>query len=95
MNKTTIKAYAVKHKLSIYNVMKMVKSGKVKSEVIEEDGREVTYIIFNNESENEIEQNIVPMNEKIDNNKILASLVDEVKLLRKEVESLKTTLLKS
>ncbi len=92
MNKITIKAYAVKHKLSIYNVMKMIKSGKVKSEVIEEDGREVTYILFNNDSEKDIAQSIVPIGGKMDDNKILTMLVDEVKLLRKEIESLKTAL---
>ena len=92
MNKITIKAYAVKHKLSIYNVMKMIKSGKVKSEVLEEDGREVTYILFNNDSEKDIAQSIVPIGGKMDDNKILTMLVDEVKLLRKEIESLKTAL---
>ncbi len=92
MNKITIKAYAVKHKLSIYNVMKMIKSGKVKSEVLEEDGREVTYILFNNDSEKDIAQSIVPIGGKMDDNKILTMLVDEVKFLRKEIESLKTAL---
>ena len=33
MERIGIKAYAVKHKLSIFNVMKMIKSGKVKSEI--------------------------------------------------------------
>jgi len=92
MNKITIKAYAVKHKLSIYNVMKMIKSGKVKSEVLEEDGREVTYILFSNDSEKDIAQSIVPIGGKMDDNKILTMLVDEVKFLRKEIESLKTAL---
>ena len=38
MQRVTIKAYAVKHKLSIFNVIKMVKSGKVKTDFIEENG---------------------------------------------------------
>ena len=42
MQKITIKAYAVKHKLSIFNVMKMVKSGKLKIEIAEENGKEIT-----------------------------------------------------
>ncbi len=38
MQRITIKAYAVKHKLSIFNVMKMVKTGKLKIDSIEENG---------------------------------------------------------
>ena len=51
MERITIKAYAIKHKLSVFNVMKMLKSGKVESEVSNEDGRDVTYILFDEERE--------------------------------------------
>ena len=60
MERITLKAYAVKHKLSIFNVMKMVKTEKVKSEVFTEKGREVTYILYDEESEEEIQEQIVP-----------------------------------
>jgi hypothetical protein len=80
----TIKAYAVKHKLSIFNVMKMVKSGKVKSEVFNEKGREVTYILYDEESEKNIEEQIVPFEKKDE-----SQFAHELKLLRKEVELLK------
>ena len=79
MERITIKAYAVKHKLSIFNVMKMVKSGKVKSEVFNEKGREVTYILFDEETEKEIKEQIVPMEQKED-----LMLREEIKFLRKE-----------
>jgi len=84
LEKITIKAYAVKHKLSIFNVMKMVKSGKVKSEVFNEKGREVTYILFDEEREKEIREQIVPIEQKED-----LILHEEIKFLRKEIEHLR------
>ena len=84
MERITIKAYAVKHKLSIFNVMKMLKSGKVKSEVFNEKGREVTYILFDEETEKEIREQIVPMAKKDD-----LMLHEEIKFLRKEIQLLK------
>ena len=91
MERMTIKAYAVKHKLSIFNVMKMVKSGKVKSEVFQEKGREVTYILYDEKSEKEIQEQIVPIENKkeIQMADELKLLKQEVALLRKEVEALK------
>ncbi|MCD6211612.1 MAG: hypothetical protein J7J02_01405 [Sulfurovum sp.] len=84
MERITIKAYAVKHKLSIFNVMKMVKSGQVKSEVFNEKGREVTYILFDEETEKEVREKIVPMEQKED-----LLLHDEIKFLRKEIQLLR------
>ncbi len=84
MERITIKAYAVKHKLSIFNVMKMLKSGKVKSEVFNEKGREVTYILFDEETEKEIREQIVPVEQKGD-----LMLREELKFLRKELQILK------
>ena len=95
MERITIKAYAVKHKLSMFNVMKMVKSGQVKSEVFNEKGREVTYILFDEKSEKEIEEKIVPidMSKEEKDDVALAEAVRllkmEVQALREEVESLK------
>jgi len=91
MERMTIKAYAVKNKLSIFNVMKMVKSGKVKSEVFQEKGREVTYILYDEESEKEIREQIVPIENKQDLQMAEAfnMLKREVQALRAEVELLK------
>ena len=91
MQKVTIKAYAVSHKLSIFNVMKMVKSGKLKSEVIEEKGKEVTYIIMDDNIENEVKEGIVKV-EKSGEAKLkveMEMLTKEVALLRAEIEALK------
>jgi len=84
LERITIKAYAVKHKLSIFNVMKMVKSGQVKSEVFNEKGREVTYILFDEETEKEVREKIVPMEQKED-----LLLHDEIRFLRKEIQLLR------
>jgi hypothetical protein len=94
MERMTIKAYAVKHKLSIFNVMKMIKSGKVKSEVFQEKGREVTYILYDEESEKEIEEQIIPIENKQEVRVLetLRVLTQEVQALRKEVEDIKRKL---
>ena len=91
MERITIKAYAVKHKLSIFNVMKMLKAGKVKSEVFQEKGREVTYILFDEETEKEIKEQIVPMEQKEDFmlREEIKFLIKEIQLLREDVEVLK------
>ncbi|HIP28903.1 MAG TPA: hypothetical protein EYG82_06995 [Sulfurovum sp.] len=84
MDKITMKAYAVKHKLSIFNVMKMVKSGKVKSEVFEENGKEVTYIVLDDITEAEVRDGIVYKDERND-----STLEEEMKRLKKEVSVLR------
>ncbi|HFU77772.1 MAG TPA: hypothetical protein ENK98_08640 [Epsilonproteobacteria bacterium] len=94
MQKVTIKAYAVSHKLSIFNVMKMVKSGKLKSEVIEENGKEITYIIMDETIESEVKEAIVSA-EKTTETKLqeeMKILTAEVQLLRTEIETLKKKL---
>ena len=94
MQKVTIKAYAISHKLSIFNVMKMVKSGKLKSEMVEEEGREVTYILLDDKIEDEIKEGIVTV-EKVGEAKLqeeMKMLTNEVQLLRAEIEALKKKL---
>ena len=94
MQKITIKAYAVKHKLSIFNVMKMVKSGKVKTEIVDENGKEVNYILLDEATEKEIKDSIVPIGqqEEFTLREIVHVLQKEVKLLREEIEVLKKKL---
>jgi len=94
MERIGIKAYALKHKLSSFNVMKMIKSGKVKSEVFQEKGRDVTYILYDETSENEIAEQIIPIEnkEEIQVLEMLRILTQEVQALRKEIEDLKQKL---
>ncbi len=82
MEKMTLREYAKRHKLSFFNVMKMVKAGEVKS--IVEDDKE--YIILEEDREKEIAEVIA--NEK---SKPL-SLEEENELLKKEILMLKKAL---
>ena len=95
MEKITIKAYAVKHKLSIFNVMKMVKSGKLKSIVEEENSKEVIYILLDDDIEKEVEKSIVPMSERESATikKELKQLRVEIVVLKNEIELLKKAIL--
>jgi len=84
MQRVTMKAYAIKHKLSIFNVIKMVKSGKIKTDIIEENGKDITYILLDNTIEKEVKAGIVPMEEKHE-----VALKEEIRLLREEVQWLR------
>ncbi len=85
MEKLTIKAYAVQHKLSIFNVVKLLKTGKLKTSVENENGKEITYIILDKEIEREIKEGtIVSMGKST-----LSSLEKEINLLKKELKFLK------
>lgn len=88
MEKVTIKAYAVKHKLSIFNVMKMVKSGKLKSTTVEENGKEQTYIVLDDAIEEEVTNTIIQNDEKD-----TKGLNEEVRLLKTEVAKLREEIL--
>jgi len=94
MQRVTIKAYAVSHKLSIFNVMKMVKSGKLKSEMIDENGKEVTYIQIDDAIETEVKEGIISVEstKKSTLQEEIKILANEVKLLRTEIELLKKKL---
>jgi len=94
MQKITIKAYAVKHKLSIFNVMKMVKSGKLQTEIVEENGKEINYILLDEATEKEIKDSIVSIGqqEELTLREIVKVLQKEVKFLREEIEVLKKKL---
>ncbi len=94
MEKMTLKAYAVKHKMSMFNVVKLVKNGKVKSETVEEEGKNVVYIF------EEAGLELTAANEEEVNSsekptgllRRVTALEDEVALLRKEIEELKKLL---
>lgn len=59
MERMSIKSYAIKHKLSMFNVMKIVKSGKLVSDTEEKDSREMTYIVIADAIEKEVETSMV------------------------------------
>jgi len=84
MKKISIKAYATKHKLSIFNVVKMTKSGKIPTETVVENGKDVLYILIDEAVEKEVSEAIV-----LAENKVPYSLRKENERLKKEIEKLK------
>ena len=93
MKKFTIKEYANKHKLSIFNVMKMVKAGSVKTQTELEDNREVIYIIEDAAQQKEIAGKIIkPALKDQDIPGEIKCLKKELHALREEIEHLKAQL---
>ena len=84
MEKLSIKAYAVRHKLSIFNVVKMTKSGQVPTETVVENGKEMVYILIDDAVENKVKKSIVQEEDKEP-----YSLEKENEELKKEIEKLK------
>ncbi len=84
MEKITMKAYAVKHKLSLFNVVKMTKSGNIPTETVVENGKDVVYILIDEAIEKKVSQSIVSVE-----NKEPYSLRKENERLKKEIEKLK------
>lgn len=87
MEKVTVKEYSRKHKLSIYNVIKMTREGTLKSEKVEENGKEVVYILVDDETEEQLASEIIPQNPP-------KSLKEENLLLKAEIKRLKEELAK-
>ena len=79
-----MKAYAVKHKLSLFNVVKMTKSGNIPTETVMENGKDVVYILIDEAVEKEVSEAIVPTK-----NKAPYTLRKENERLKKEIEKLK------
>jgi len=95
MEKITLKAYAVKYKLSMFNVVKLVKNGKVRSETVEENGKNVVYILEENEPELPMMTKRTPMEKEEKPEGLLtrvSALESEIATLRKEIEALKKLL---
>ena len=91
MKKITLKAYAVKYKLSLFNVVKMTKSGQVPTETVVENGKDVVYILIDNEVEKNVTQTIqsVRNKEPYSMRKENERLKIEVEKLKNEIELLK------
>jgi len=86
MKRVSLREYSKLHKLSYFNVMKMVKGGDVKSEIVHENGKDVAYILIDELQEKKVsEATIETSAQKL-------SLKDENMLLKKEIERLKIEL---
>jgi len=86
MEKVTLREYAKRHKLSYFNVMKMAKNGDVKSVVEVEEGKEITYVLIDEEQEKKVSENIIESSAKT------LTLAEENKLLKEEIIRLKEAL---
>ena len=86
MKKLTLREYARLHKLSYFNVMKMVNNGDVKSVTEEVDGKEVKYVLVDEEQEKRVSENIIETSAQ------KLTLQEENNLLKKEIERLKAEL---
>lgn len=82
MKKVTLRAYAQMHKLSYFQVMKMVRSQELKSISVEENGKEVEYIDLDAEENKKVEE--TPSKKM--------SLEEENEALKKEILRLKAEL---
>ena len=85
MEKLTIREYATRYKLSTFNVMKMTKSGALKTEVIVQDGKEVVHIMIEENREDKVDKPEETRHEP-------RSLKVENMLLKKEIVRLKEAL---
>jgi len=78
----TIKEYARKNKISIYNAVKLVKSGKVESKTEIIDGKEQLFIK---------DKQIKKEKEKIEKEPTIKELYKEIKKLKERVSKLEAT----
>jgi len=89
MEKITLREYAKQKKLSYFTVMKMVRNGDVKSETVYENGKDVPYIVIDNDVEKEVKE----VNEKIvEKDTKQMTLQEENALLKQEILKLKEAL---
>jgi len=86
MQEVTLREYAKMHKLSYFNVMKMVKNGDVKSITKIENEKEVQYVLIDEEQEKKVSENIIETSAKS------LTLQEENTLLKKEIARLKEEL---
>ena len=93
MEKLTLKQYAVKHKMSLFSVVKLVKSGELRSETVKEGEREILYIPVGEPETEQSHQEGRPSSLQDEEKRVIeervAALEAEVKTLRQEIRELK------
>ena len=82
MAKMTAKAYAIKHRISLFEAIKRARKGEVQSITVTEDGKEKLYIIDSDEdSQTDAKKSVAA--------KRPLSVSEEIAQLRREIEALK------
>ena len=92
MQRMSLKAYAVKHKMSLFQVIKAVRNGTLPSQTVEENGKEVTYVLVDEDASTEPVEDAKTNEPSDDLQAQITALQSEVKLLRREIEALKRQL---
>lgn len=82
MKKVTLREYARLQKISYFQAMKMVNTKKVKSETVEENGKDVYYVLID---EKEEKKTLQTPKKKL-------TIEEENTLLKEEVKALKEAL---
>ena len=86
MEKVSLREYAKRKKLSYFDVMKLVRNGKVQSETVEENGKDVPYILLEDEVEQVVNEGVVEVNSET------MTAEEENVLLKEEIIKLKEAL---
>jgi predicted RNase H-like nuclease (RuvC/YqgF family) len=87
----TLKAYAVKNKMSLFQVIKAVRNGSLPSETVVENGKEVTYVIVESRELEEESPDLAKetQDETVGLKEEIEALKSEIKLLKREMERLR------
>jgi uncharacterized small protein (DUF1192 family) len=89
MKRVTLREYSKRHKLSYFNVMKMVKNGDVKSEIIRENGKDTPYVLIDEAQEKKVTKVILETSAET-----TMSLKEKNLFLQKEIKRLEAELKK-
>jgi len=86
MERVSVREYARRRKLSIFQVIRKINRGELKSESVEENGVKVQYVLIDDSSDD----NDSPAKEELspESGAAQSSLSDEIALLRRRVEEL-------
>ncbi len=91
MERMSIKAYAGKNKLSMFNVVKMIKTGELQSETVEENGKEVTYVLVDSTvKQKHLHRDTQSASESLEEK--VARLESDVAILKRELDALKMSI---
>ena len=86
MERVSVREYARRRKLSIFQVIRKINRGELKSESVEENGVKVQYVLIDNSSADNDSPTKEEFSPEPDTER--SSLSEEIALLRRKVEQL-------
>ena len=94
LKRVSAKEYARANRVSLYETIKRVNRGELKGEVVDEDGKKVTYILLEDSNkEGNSTKEIEELNStKEDNNTTIKELQNEINELKSRVKELENTI---